>query len=163
MAEVADRIGVARATLYRDFASKDHLLAEVMEEWTGKIAADLARRPPAGGTVAERVAATLERVIELAAAEPRLTAALLAAATSGDPAARQAFDVFGSPLDRYLETVVGGELPHLAEVSEVLSQVLFAALVGVALRGQPPQQALGVLRRAAALVLGERPRQPSSA
>jgi hypothetical protein len=41
--------------------------------------------------------------------------------------------------------------------------VLLAALVGVALRGQPPQQALGVLRRAAALVLGARPRQPSSA
>ena len=153
MAAVADRIGVARATLYRDFASKDHLLAEVMEDWTREIAADLRRRPPAGRSVAARVAATLERVIDRGAANPGLTEALLMAATSRDPAARGAFEIAGSPLDRYLETVVDGELPNLAELSAVLSHVLFAALILMALRGQPAEQAKQDVRTAARLLL----------
>jgi AcrR family transcriptional regulator len=153
MAAVADRIGVARATLYRDFASKDHLLAEVMVDWTREIAADLAADPPLGATIADRVAATLERVIDRGAANPGLTEALLMAATSRDPAARDAFEVAGSPLDRYLETVVGGELPNLADVSKVLSMVLFSALSMLALRGQDPERAKDSLRTAAHLLL----------
>jgi AcrR family transcriptional regulator len=153
MAAVADKIGVARATLYRDFASKDHLLAEVMVDWTREIADDLAANPPPGPTIAERVAATLERVIDRGAANPGLTEALLMAATSRDPAARGAFEVAGSPLDRYLEAVVGGELPNLAEVSRVLSMVLFAALSMQALRGQEPEQVKEGLRTAARLLL----------
>jgi TetR/AcrR family transcriptional regulator, cholesterol catabolism regulator len=157
MAAVADGIGVARATLYRDFATKDHLLAEVMEEWTAEIAEDLRRRPPAGSSVAERVAATLDRVIERGAAAPGLTAAVLMAATSRDPAAQSAFEVAGSPLDRYLETVAGGELPNLAEIGAVLSHVLFAALITMALRGQDPEHAKAVLRTAAGLLLAPQP------
>jgi AcrR family transcriptional regulator len=153
MAAVADRIGVARATLYRDFASKDHLLAEVMVDWTREIADDLAANPPPGATIADRVAATLERVIDRGAANPGLTEALLMAATSRDPASRSAFEIAGSPLDRYLETVVGGELPNLAEVSKVLSLVLFSALSMLALRGQEPEQAKDALRTAARLLL----------
>jgi len=153
MAAVADRIGVARATLYRDFASKDHLLAEVMEEWTAEIAEDLRRRPPAGRGVAARVAATLERVIDRGAENPGLTEALLMAATSRDPAARSAFERAGSPLDRYLEVVVPGELPRLREAAAVLSHVLFAALVLLALRGQPAEQAKQAVRSAARLLL----------
>ena len=153
MAAVADKIGVARATLYRDFASKDHLLAEVMIDWTREIADDLAAHPPSGATIAERVAATLERVIDRGAANPGLTEALLIAATSRDPASRGAFEIAGSPLDRYLETVVGGELPNLAEVSKVLSLVLFAALSMLALRGQDPEQTKAALRTAARLLL----------
>ena len=153
MAAVADKIGVARATLYRDFVSKDHLLAEVMVDWTREIAGDLAASPPPGATIADRVAATLERVIDRGAANPGLTEALLMAATSRDPASRVAFEVAGSPLDRYLETVVGGELPNLVEVSRVLSMVLFAALSMLALRGQEPEQAKEGLRTAARLLL----------
>ena len=153
MAAVADRIGVARATLYRDFASKDHLLAEVMVEWTAEIAEDLRRRPPAGRGVAARVAATLERVIDRGAENPGLTEALLMAATSRDPAARGAFERAGSPLDRYLEAVVPGALPGLAEAAAVLSHVLFAALVLMALRGQPPEHAKQAVRSAARLLL----------
>ncbi|HVH07108.1 MAG TPA: hypothetical protein VNE71_14015, partial [Myxococcota bacterium] len=118
-----------------------------------EIADDLAAHPPAGATIAERVAATLERVIDRGAANPGLTEALLIAATSRDPAARGAFEIAGSPLDRYLETVVGGELPNLAEVSKVLSLVLFAALSMLALRGQDPEQTKAALRTAARLLL----------
>jgi hypothetical protein len=75
------------------------------------------------------------------------------AATSRDPAARDAFEVAGSPLDRYLETVVGGELPNLADVSKVLSMVLFSALSMLALRGQDPERAKDSLRTAAHLLL----------
>jgi AcrR family transcriptional regulator len=153
MSAISDKIGVARATLYRDFASKDHLLAEVMVDWTREIADDLAANPPSGATVADRVAATLERVIDRGAANPGLTEALLMAATSRDPASRGAFEVAGSPLDRYLDTVVGGELPNLGEVSKVLSLVLFSALSMLALRGQDPEQAKDALRTAARLLL----------
>jgi TetR/AcrR family transcriptional regulator, cholesterol catabolism regulator len=153
MAAVADKIGVARATVYRDFASKDHLLAEVMVDWTREIAEDLAANPPPGATIADRVAATLERVIDRGTQNPGLTEALLMAATSRDPASRGAFEPAGSPVDRYLETVVGDELPNLADVSRVLSLVLFSVLSMLALRGQDPAEAKDALRTAARLLL----------
>lgn len=37
MRDVAATANVALATIYRNFTSKDHLLAEAMSEWTGRL------------------------------------------------------------------------------------------------------------------------------
>src|SRR5262245_52063528 len=81
MGAVADRIGIARATIYRYFTSKDHLLAEIMDEWTARLDADLRRNPPPGKNLADRVGAGFERILETAARNPGLTSALVLAAT----------------------------------------------------------------------------------
>jgi AcrR family transcriptional regulator len=163
MAAVADRIGIARATIYRYFSSKDHLLAEVTTDWAQQIDADFRRKPPAGTTLADRVAVAFERVIATAARNPGLTAALVLAATSADPAADGALRAWASPVDVYLKTLIGKEkVPQLKEIAMVLSYVLFSALIAMALRGQDPAEAANVLRTTARLLLAPSQQPPKA-
>ena len=48
MRDVAERSGVALGTLYRYFASKDHLLAEVLVAWGGQLEEGSTPLPGAG-------------------------------------------------------------------------------------------------------------------
>lgn len=154
MAAVADQIGISRATIYRYFTSKDHLLAEVMEEWTVRINSQLRRNPPAGNVLAERVGAAFERIIEIAARNRGLTGAMLFAATSSDPAATEAFPSWSAPVEVYLKTLVGQEeVENLEDVIAVLSHVLFSALIAMVMRGQPPAESARILRTTARLLL----------
>ncbi len=154
MTAVADRIGVSRATIYRYFASKDHLVAEIMAEWTERINDNLRRNPPSGDLFADRVGKAFERIVGMAARDRGLTAAILFAATSSDPAAREAFPSWSGPVEIYLKTVMGDDqVPNLDEIIPVLSHVLFSALVAIAHRGQEPREAAKVLRTAARLLL----------
>src|SRR5512139_3043865 len=54
MHDVADRAGVARATVYRYFASKDHLVIEVTASWMQSLDEALGTLPD--GSPAERLA-----------------------------------------------------------------------------------------------------------
>jgi AcrR family transcriptional regulator len=154
MTAVADRIGVSRATIYRYFASRDHLLAEIMAEWTLRINEDLRRNPPAGATLAERVGAAFERIIDAAARNRGLTSAALVAATSADPAATEAFPSWSGPVEVYLKTLLGSdEVPNFEEIVPVLSHVLFSALIAMTHRGQDPSEAGTLLRTTARLLL----------
>jgi AcrR family transcriptional regulator len=157
MSAVADRIGIARATIYRYFASKDHLLAEIMEAWTARINEDLRRNPPPGVTLADRVGGAFARVIDTAARNPGLTSALLLAATSSDPAAADAFPSWSTPVEVYLRTVIGDHsVDRFEEIVTVLSYVLFSALIATALRGKDPSEAAHVLRTTVRLLFGTR-------
>lgn len=154
MTAVADRIGVSRATIYRYFASRDHLLAEIMAEWTLRINDDLRCNPPAGVTLADRVGEAFERIIQTSARNRGLTSAMLFAATSSDPAATDAFPSWSGPVEVYLKTLLGDEqVPNLDEIIPVLSHVLFSALIAMAHRRQEPREAAKVLRTTARLLL----------
>lgn len=155
MTAVAQRVGVSRATIYQYFASRNHLLAEIMEEWVEQINEDLRRNPPAGATPAERVGAAFERIMQLSARNRGLTSALLVAAASSDPAARDAFPSWSRPVEIYLKTLLNGEqVPGLEDIITVLGHVLFSALIAMTHRGQAPQEAARVLETAARLLLG---------
>jgi AcrR family transcriptional regulator len=157
MGAVADRIGIARATIYRYFTSKDHLLAEIMDEWTTRINDDLRRNPPPGKTLADRVGAAFARIIETSARNPGLTSALLLAATSSDPAAADAFPSWSAPVEIYLRTLVGNRtVEHLDEITTVLSYVFFSALIATALRGKDVAEAVQVLETTVRLLFGTR-------
>jgi AcrR family transcriptional regulator len=155
MTAVAQRIGVSRATIYQYFASRDQLLAEIIEEWTQRINDDLQRNPPAGTTPADRVGEAFERIMQLSARNRKLTSALIFAATSSDPAAREAFPSWSGPVEVYLKTLLGDDqVPNLDEIIPVLSHVLFSALIAMTRRGQKPSEASRVLRTTARLLLG---------
>lgn len=154
MAAVADHIGVARATMYRYFSSKDHLVAEVMDQWAAEINDDLQRHPPKGATLADRVAAAFDRVIKSAARHRGLTSAAVQAALSADPAARGTLGPWSSPVALYLKTVAGANnVADLEAVTMVLGHVLFSALVVMARRGQDPAAIAAQLRTAVRLLL----------
>ena len=104
--------------------------------------------------MAERVGAAFERLVTTAARNPGLTSALLLAATPPDPAVSGALPAWSSPVNRYLQTLVGEEeVPELEAITMVLGYVFFSALIAMALRGQDPAVAVAALRTAARLLL----------
>jgi AcrR family transcriptional regulator len=151
MQAVAGRSGVGRATLYRYFASKDHLLAEVVVAWAADLTAELRARRLAGATPAERVAEVLLRVLEAARAEPRLTAAVLTAATSPDPDAVAAGLRLGSVIQSYLDVALGGEGAgrERDELAELLGHVFFSSIVHMTSGRVTPEAAAAAVARAA--------------
>lgn len=161
MQEVAARAGVSRATLYRYFASKDHLLAEVIAAWGRELTAALRRDPPRGDRAA-RVAGVFVRVLEAARAEPRLAAAVLASATSADPEAIRAQDRFASLPRDYLSVagVYAGEAeaeaPDAARrtLETVMGHVFFSCLVHTTAGRLSHEDAVRALEDAARLACG---------
>lgn len=152
MHEVADRAGVARATVYRYFASKDHLLIEVTAAWTqtldeamGTLAAD--------GLPAERLAALLERIIEMAAAEVTLTSAIVQAATSGDPSVEDARTALFLLIRERLAAAMGELVPDRSDVEMVIGHVLLSALISLTALAQPKEQVAAMVRTAARLII----------
>jgi AcrR family transcriptional regulator len=150
MQAVAEHSGVGRATLYRYFASKDHLLAEVVLAWGADLSAELQGRPLRAATEAERVAEVLLHVLAAAEAEPRLTSAVLAAATSADPEAVRAGQQLGALMQRYLDVALGesGD-PERGELAQLVGHVLFSALVHMTSGRLAPPAAAAAVRAAA--------------
>ena len=131
MRDVAARAEVALGTIYRYFSSKDHLLAACQVEWASLIERRLQTRPLKGATPADRVAEVVARAYRALEKAPELTAALLTAISSRDPAVadcqREMSRIMGSVLrsamDGVDDDVAGG-------AARVLSHVWFTALMG---------------------------------
>lgn len=156
MQAVAERSGVGRATLYRYFASKDHLLAEVVVAWGADLTAELRASPPAAALPGERVAEVLLRVLEAARAEPRLTAAALASATSPDPEAIRAGARFGSLIRSYLDVALGeAPSPERDELAALLGHVFFSSVLHMTSGRIAPGEAAAAVRAAARRLLQE--------
>lgn len=131
MRDVAATAGVALGTIYRYFASKDHLLAAGLVEWAQDLERRVRQRPPRGETPADRVVDVVRRATRALERQPRLAAALLTAVSSPDPAVaecqRQVTVVMGSVLSGPLADV---EERRRAAIVRVLSHVWFSALLG---------------------------------
>ena len=131
MRDVAQEAGVALGTIYRYFASKDHLLAACQVEFARSIQQRLAERPARGGTAADRVVDVLRRATRRTEAEPLLMAAMVTAISSPDPAVE--------PCQREVTAVMGALLaepmrdvdPQLRDgIVRTLSHVWYSALLG---------------------------------
>lgn len=90
---VARRAGVAPATAYTYFASKDHLVAEAF--WQRLQAVPAVEVDP-DARAADRVAAAVREVGELVAAEPALASASTTAVMADEPNVRAVRDNIGS-------------------------------------------------------------------
>lgn len=129
MRDVATRAQVALGTIYRYFTSKDQLLAAALVEWASDLERRLAQKPPKGDRPADRVVDVLRRASRAMERNPTLTAALVTAIASPDPAVRQ----FQYDVDKIMVTLVAGALegvPDEEGIRRVLSWVWFAALIG---------------------------------
>lgn len=103
---VAKRAGVAAATAYTYFGSKDHLVAEVFWRRLQSLEPVVAdgRRTPL-----TRVTAALREIALLVAAEPALAAASTTAVLAVDPDVQRLRARIGAALDRQLATAVGDD------------------------------------------------------
>ncbi|WP_067799124.1 TetR/AcrR family transcriptional regulator [Actinomadura formosensis] len=152
MHDVADRAGVARATVYRYFATKDHLLTEVASAWAHHVTDDIDALA-VGDTPLERLTALLERIVHVAAREPTLTSAIIQAVTSDDSSVDEARTVLFLFLRDRLSTAIGDPVPERDEVEIVLGHILLAALISLASLRQPVEEVAAMVRTAGRLVL----------
>ncbi|MGI8328930.1 TetR/AcrR family transcriptional regulator [Actinomadura scrupuli] len=157
MHDVADRAGVARATVYRYFASKDHLLTEVAADWARTVTADIVlaagTEPSGGATPAQRLGDLLERIVEVAAADLTLTSTIIQAVTSPDPALEDARTELFLFVRARLAAVMGDPPPAQEEAEIVLGHVLLAALVSLTALRRPTEEVVAMVRTAARLIL----------
>src|SRR5438045_9343987 len=86
MRDVASEAGVALGTIYRYFASKDHLLAACQVEFARGEQRRLELRPTQGDTAADRVVDVLRRATRAQERQPQLTAAMVPAIGPPEPA-----------------------------------------------------------------------------
>jgi TetR/AcrR family transcriptional regulator, cholesterol catabolism regulator len=156
MRDVAERSGVALGTLYRYFASKDHLLAEVLVAWGGELEDGL-RRSPARGELRERITSVLERAGRTVQQEPVLAAAVTQALLSRDPAVTDVQASFTTMMRRWLDIAIGDDdLSDRERIVEVLEHVFFSTMIGLVNGRRDPAEVGEQVDRAARLLLDER-------
>ncbi|MGH2785610.1 MAG: helix-turn-helix domain-containing protein [Actinomycetota bacterium] len=102
---VAARAGVAPATAYTYFASKDHLIAEAF--WRRIRALPEPRIEKR--RVALRVKAALKDLTAVLASEPQLAAASTTAMLAGDPDVKHIRDRVGAEIRRRLQLALGDD------------------------------------------------------
>ena len=136
MRDVAQRSGVALATVYRYFSSKEHLLAAALEDWQKRLTRRvLAAAGPAEEGPLPGILDYLQRAQRAFHRNPRMTALMLQAMTSTDPEAKTAIDHMGRTnvemFDRLLEGVAPEQIPDVSfGLNAALTSALTAVLTG---------------------------------
>jgi AcrR family transcriptional regulator len=132
MRDVAMTAHVALGTIYRYFASKDHLLAAALVEWTRDLQARVLQRPARGASPADRVVDVLRRATRNLERSPMLTAALITAVSAPDPAIKDCQREVNDIMVEVLSGVMADDVPDdlKAGVCRVMSHVWFSSLVG---------------------------------
>jgi AcrR family transcriptional regulator len=126
---VARRAGVAPATAYNYFSSKDHLLAEVLWRRMQSLGpADVGQDRP----VHERVRGTVRDMVLSATESPSLVDACTVALLSATPDVKHLRDLIGADIHRRLAAAVGpGVDPTVVRVLETsFSGALLASGMG---------------------------------
>jgi AcrR family transcriptional regulator len=146
---VARRAGVAPATAYTYFTSREHLVTEVFWrrlEAMPDTTVDVRRKPSA------RVDATMADLALLVADEPELAAACTVAMLSNDPDVRTLRDRIGAEMRRRLSAAMG-ERPDPA-VLGTLELLISGALVHAGSGHVDYRDLPGRLEEAVGLVMG---------
>ena len=157
MRVVAERAGVALATVYRYFESKDHLLSAAVSEWTSQLQTQLDRSPARGDTPVLQLVDVLRRASRGLERRPQFAAALIRALHSPDPSvAAAAADVRHQI--RAMTTPILRGLPaeDVEGIVSVLGHVWNSAIMSWA-NGRVPISSIGdELENAARLLLAGR-------
>lgn len=104
---VARRAGVAPATAYTYFASKDHLVAEVF--WR-RLQTQVPTDPDAGASAAARVTSAIGDLAGLVGDEPELAAAVTTAMLASDPDVERVREQIGVEVAERLQRAMGPDL-----------------------------------------------------
>jgi AcrR family transcriptional regulator len=131
MRDVAARGEVALGTIYRYFPSKDALLLSVMVQWLGDLEQRVTRHPPTGASTVDRIMDVLGRAVRSMDREPRLTRAVIAAMTAGDPASVEAIGEVTAAMARIMAAAFPEDVdPALeAAAAKVLGHVWWSATI----------------------------------
>jgi AcrR family transcriptional regulator len=157
MRVVAERAGVALATVYRYFESKDHLLSAAVGEWTAQLRSRLLRTPARGDTPVEQLVDVLRRASRATERRPLFAAALIRALSSPDPGVAQAAADVRSQIAAITKPILSHLAPEEVDgIISVIGHVWNSTLMAWA-NGRAPMSFIGnELERAARLLLAGR-------
>lgn len=157
MRVVAERAGVALATVYRYFESKDHLLSAAVSEWTAQLQSRLTRSPARGDTPVDQLVDVLRRASRGLERRPRFAAALIRALASPDPGVAVAAADVRHQISA-ISTPILGHLPpeDVEAIVGVIGHVWNSSIMNWA-NGRAPISSIGdELERAARQLLAGR-------
>lgn len=159
MRVVAERAGVALATVYRYFESKDHLLSAAVSEWAAQLQTRLDRAPAQGDTPVERLVDVLRRASRALERRPLFTAALIRALASPDPGVEAAAVRVRSQVRAMTAPILADFSPSEVDgIVSVLAHVWNSTLMNWA-NGRTPLSSIGSeLETAARLLLRDQNR-----
>jgi AcrR family transcriptional regulator len=144
--DVARRAGVAAATAYTYFVSKDHLLTEIF--WRR-----LSALPPvgaAGPSRLDQVVGVLRELALLVSGEPELAAGCTAAMFGSEPDVRQLRLQIGMKINERIAAAAGPGSPQ----ARLLELAYFGAMVEAGLGYTTYEQMAERLAEAAGLIMG---------
>ncbi|MGO8869921.1 MAG: TetR/AcrR family transcriptional regulator [Acidimicrobiales bacterium] len=154
---VARQAGVAPATAYNYFSSKDHLLAEVL--W--RRMQTLPPVDPAAGTWAERLHETVRAMVLFTTESPALVDACSAALMSSHPEVKHLRDRIGATIHRRLTTAMGPGVDPM--VVRVLETTYTGALLTAGMGHMPFEEIPDFVVEAARLLARPRPSKAAGA
>ncbi len=157
MREVAVRADVALGTLYRYFASKEHLLVSALAEEVADLRGRLVERPPRGEDAAARVMDVIRRVTRALQRRPNVISAMLKSMISSGVGVGEAV----APIGGQMTEIVVGAMRHGGpetadrdrEVAEVIQQVWLASLLWWVAGRAPAREVENKVERAVRLLL----------
>ena len=134
MRDVAQRSGVALATAYRYFRSKEHLLGAALEDWQQRLTRRTAGRAPQSDPLSG-VLEYLRRAQRAFGRNPEMTALMLQMMTSTDPDVGAAIDRMNKTnaemFERLLQGFPADDIPNLSFVlNAILTSAITAMLAG---------------------------------
>jgi AcrR family transcriptional regulator len=154
MREVATTADVALGTIYRYFASKDHLLAAAMAELTDGLHERVTQAPPKGATMADQLVDVFRRATRALERRPQLTAALVTAMSSPDAGVEaSAAMVRGNVAAMAGDILVDLDPDVRAGIISVVGHVFYSTLTGWAQGRHPFSHIMKELEKAIRLLL----------
>jgi len=135
--DVVARTGVSSATVYRYFASKEHLLLAALAEQHFAMFQP-GQAPPDGGTPTARVISVLRARTDALTSNPQLAAAVLQAMTSTEPGVAPLLATITRPLlDEVVHAIRPTDpTPADDELARTLQRVWVAAVIGWVTAGE---------------------------
>lgn len=157
--EVAEKADVALGTVYRRFASKEDILAAVLEREANRLEERLGDRLLPGSSPEERLQVFFTLATAGLVLRPKLARAMLRTVASGEPQLAQKVMRFHGLITRIILVVMRGpgaaveEDPRDVSVAHFLQQIWFGGLVGWAGGLHPPETIHEQMRNAARMLL----------
>ncbi len=159
MRDVAERAGVALATIYRYFTSKEHLYAAALLEWSADYPTRGRAGRPNAGSPEDRLRALMRRAVRAFEQYPQMMRAEIVLETSHDPNARALFEQFASQNSSALIDALDGiDADVAAGIVDVVSAVLATRLRSWALGRCSIRDVDRAVQRAIDVVFGPRDR-----
>ncbi|MGA9492919.1 MAG: TetR family transcriptional regulator [Mycobacterium sp.] len=159
MRDVSKRSGVALATVYRYFSSKDYLLAAALEDWQKRLTRRIlaSRGAHADPDPLPRIVDYLRRAQRAFHRNPNMTALMFQTTTSTDPEAKATIDQMNRTntemFNRLLEGIAPEDVPN---ITFGLNAALSSSLAGVLAGMMTLEESLGRVEWVARVLVADR-------